>query len=212
MMHETEQQIEPTADARPEISDRLERIMKRKQVFSPETHTYLTEVMLSFVDWEESHFTPSVYTRTTDPFIFQMQDAQEEFALDASLLSRRLEGIGSTALCAVGFWPESVSSIMAGDKVIRERPDLEYYASVGATAYKRAANARLRKRIFDTKAEIMQEMARGFRQYAGVLYIFREESGGPHTRDIELLFKIHEFLRDEEVMNRYLIKQHIIRQ
>ncbi|MBW2971495.1 hypothetical protein KY359_00520 [Candidatus Woesearchaeota archaeon] len=208
-MEYTETTIKPATDARPEFAERLEKIMMKKGVFNPEAHIYLTNTMMSYVNWskagEEPQFRPDIHTRTTDPFIFQMRDAGEQLALNSSLQAKRLQSIGDTVLFAVGYWPESVSSIMVGEKVIRERPNLEYFASVGATAYSRAARARQRTRIYDRAADIMRHLAEEFRQYAGVLFAFRQETGDLPPRDHDFLVKMWEFLKDDDVFNRYAL-------
>ncbi|MBU2561536.1 MAG: hypothetical protein KKD17_04510 [Nanoarchaeota archaeon] len=230
MIQQTEQHIEPTTDARQTFSDCLEQVMMKKRLFDPATHQYLLHVMEQYVNWREheqlseerdsqkiSHdgrtahrtefddFKPSINTRTTRAFVFQLNGIGErpEYIQHPAAFYERMRSIAETLLFAVGYWPESVAT-----KPLREEyGQMEHFASMGRTAYAKASDilASITKRQLSGQVTLLSEMSHGFISYAGVLYNVRSEFGDLPVRDAFLILRMSELLGDRTVEKKYLV-------
>jgi len=221
--------IEVVATAKQEFSDCLEHVMRKKRIFDPATHGYLLKVMGEYVNWREheilseerdeqkiSHdgrtafrtefddFKPSVNTRTTRAFVFQLNGIGEwpQYVQHPAAFYERLKSVAETLLFAVGYWPESI-----GPKPRRDYVPIEHYVSMGKEAYAKASGilARMTHRELSDHVLLLDEMSKGFISYAGVLYNARGEFGDLPVRDAFIIFKMSQILGDRTVEKKYLV-------
>ncbi|MFH1064638.1 MAG: hypothetical protein V1729_06145 [Candidatus Woesearchaeota archaeon] len=192
--------MDAITDAKEIFADCLEGIMRKKGVFSEETHIYLTHLMSQYIRWNNDDLSPSIHTRDTRPFIFQInfKDAGAE-CLNPVYRREKLRSLGETLLLAVGYWPESISSTP-----VRGRPPLEYYATEGAVAYQRAANIK-DTQVLKQTSPILDEMAQQFKKYAATLHNVRNKIGDISVTNIDVLFTVAEFLKEDSGIDRYIL-------
>jgi hypothetical protein len=221
--------IDTVKDTRQTFAEGLEAVMRKKQIFDPDTHSYLANLMQEYVNWREHEqlseerdcqkvehdgitaqraefddLKPTVNTRNTRAFIFQLTGIGErpEYVRYPELRCERLKRIGETLLFAVGYWPESVAP-----KPHRPYVPMEYYAKQGMSAYSMASgmlDAMSRMRT-SSQSMLLKEMSDGFIAYAAVLYQLRHEMGDKPVKDAWLILKMSELLGDRSVEKKYLI-------
>jgi hypothetical protein len=196
------QQIETIDNAIQEFSECLRAVMSKKQIFDPQTHGYLTNLMTQYVHWQDDELRPSIHAQDTRPFVLQLNSIADnkEYLKNSALWCERLKSIAETLLMAVGYWPESIAQTP-----VRERPGIKYYVKLGRTAYSQASDIMQAKRFFGKQAMLMKEMSEGFNDYAAVLYHFRHDIGDIPVDDVRLIFELSRLMRDESIEKRLLL-------
>ncbi len=219
--------INITTDATQDISKVLYEVMDKKGILEPITHAYLTELMADYVGWTDDEFTPSVHTKKTEAFVLQLGDARLNASYTPTSRYQRFKAIGDTLLVAIGYWPESLSTIRrdispevvnaANERAMKEakgkfckisefesvRQPLLYYAAAGVSAYKNAASYGFA--VSRQVQKVMDDMACRFKQHAAVLHELRNEFSDVPLQKIEVILELAELLGDETVMKRFLL-------
>ena len=218
-------QIDTQIDARYEFSDCLKKVMEKRNLFNINTHGYLVSVMIDYLDWRQrdtdhdegparqetkdifDELRPSINTAETRPFAFQTAGIGEKLAYltNNTLRAERLRTVAETLLVSVGYWPESLARRTRRE----QRPPISYYATLGQTTYSKVANIIQTRNIRSTDPKLMQNMAEGFRKYAGVLYHFRHEMGDVPVKNLGVLFEMTNLLKDSSILDRYLLNTDI---
>lgn len=189
-----------------EFSTCLKKALERKSVFGEDTHIYLTGVLMKYVCLDSDKLTSSLNLAGNDAFLMQVNDGSDE---DMRGKHSRYKNIGETLLLSVGYWPESLSAVEIdhGDKkvAIRARPPLDYYAGIGKQAYESAAATAYHSRLEGHVTDIMEQMSKGFREYAGVVFEVRQEMGGNAVSDIGVLFSLAQFFGEDYPLTYYVL-------
>ncbi len=185
------------SDPQAEFSPLLKKIMEKKGVFSENAHIYLTNLMTQYAS-RNDECSPSINARGTRPFILQLKDIEQNSAFDATIRYAEFRRLGDTLLMSTGYFPESFSNSTA---------DFEYFPTLGAVAYSRAAGAALRKARLSGQASMMKNMSEGFLSYVAVLYCTRHEIGDKPVTDIALMNDLAILLNDDSASARYLLRK-----
>lgn len=193
-------------EARDTISYCLKSVMENKGVFNPVTHHYLFNVMVKYIGWKESSLTPSIHTRDTQPFVFQIYGVKTKYAMDNRRRYDRLRTIGESLLFVLGFWTESILSTPT-----RSRPSLDYYAETGRGAYRSASQAAQYTDLSSDVVRLMHEMSRGFQRYAGVIHGVRQKFDGNRLNNLEALLELSRIIGDD-ALNAYALEKQLCEQ
>ncbi|MFC1741580.1 hypothetical protein ACFL3V_03520 [Nanoarchaeota archaeon] len=203
-------QIEHVQDAKAELSDCLKASMEDRSIFDPITHQYLSDVIGKYVKWQEGSLIPSIHTRDTEPFVFQLNKVNTKYAFEPNRRYKRMKKIGETLLFAVGYWTESISSVRAGDKVIKARPNLLYYAKNGMSAYHSVSiAAHVDKTLTEDVEALMEEMAQRFTRYASAIHGLRQDLGGNRLDDITILLELTKLIGDD-ALKAFTLEQQLL--